>query len=137
MFSSVLINSVVFNLLCISILPGPFHCKVHIGDMGSYFLGDVLCWRGRSVSWTHHTGIIVCPPVHLSLEQVLLDGILFGCVRSVSLLAMTWGCVRCRSLTCPVCRSWLKCCFTSTETVGLLGTGAQDVHLDFHTASEL
>ena len=38
----------------------------------------------------------------------------------------------------------LSCCmrthvvevFTSTETVGLLGTGAQDVHLDFHTAPE-
>ena len=30
----------------------------------------------------------------------------------------------------------LKCCFTSTETVGLLGAGAQDVHLDFHTAHE-
>ena len=30
----------------------------------------------------------------------------------------------------------LKCCFTSTETVGLLGTGAQDSHLDFHTAPE-
>ena len=29
------------------------------------------------------------------------------------------------------------CCFTSTETVGLLGTGSQDVHLDFHTAPEL
>ena len=29
-----------------------------------------------------------------------------------------------------------KCCFTATETVGLLGTGAQDVHLDFHTAPE-
>ena len=28
----------------------------------------------------------------------------------------------------------LKRCFTSTETVGLLGTGAQDVHLDFRTA---
>ena len=28
----------------------------------------------------------------------------------------------------------LECCFTSTETVGLLGTGAQDGHLDFHTA---
>ena len=26
---------------------------------------------------------------------------------------------------------------TSTETVGLLGTGAQDGHLDFHTAPEL
>ena len=32
---------------------------------------------------------------------------------------------------------WLKCCFTSTETVGLLGTGAQDGHLDFHTVPEL
>ena len=31
----------------------------------------------------------------------------------------------------------LKCCFTSTETVGLLGMGAQDSHLDFHTAPEL
>ena len=28
----------------------------------------------------------------------------------------------------------LECCFTSTETVGLLGTGAQDGHLHFHTA---
>ena len=31
----------------------------------------------------------------------------------------------------------LKCCFTSTETVGLLGTGAQDVHLRFHTPPEI
>ena len=30
----------------------------------------------------------------------------------------------------------LECCFTSTETVGLLRTGAQDSHLDFHTAPE-
>ena len=29
------------------------------------------------------------------------------------------------------------CSVTSTETVGLLGTGAQDGHLDFHTAPEL
>ena len=29
-----------------------------------------------------------------------------------------------------------ECCFTSTETVGLLGTGAQGGHLDFHTAPE-
>ena len=33
--------------------------------------------------------------------------------------------------------AWLKWCFTSTETVGLLGTEARDVHLDFHTAPEL
>ena len=32
---------------------------------------------------------------------------------------------------------WLKCCFTSTETIGLLGMGAQDIHLNFHTAPEL
>ena len=32
---------------------------------------------------------------------------------------------------------WLvECCFTSTKTVGLLETGAQDGHLDFHTAPE-
>ena len=31
----------------------------------------------------------------------------------------------------------LKCCFTPTETVGLLGTGAQDGHLHFHTAPEV
>ena len=30
-----------------------------------------------------------------------------------------------------------ECCSTSTETVGLLGTGARDVHLDFHTTPEL
>ena len=28
-------------------------------------------------------------------------------------------------------------CFTYADTVGLLGTGAQDGHLDFHTAPEL
>ena len=31
----------------------------------------------------------------------------------------------------------LKCCFTSTKTVGLLGTGAHHVHLDFHTGPGL
>ena len=31
----------------------------------------------------------------------------------------------------------VESCFTATETVGLLGTGAQDGHLDFHTAPEL
>ena len=31
----------------------------------------------------------------------------------------------------------VECCFTATETVGLLGTGAQDGHLDFHTVPEL
>ena len=34
-------------------------------------------------------------------------------------------------------RKKFECCFTTTETVGLLGTGAQDGNLDFHTAPEL
>ena len=29
--------------------------------------------------------------------------------------------------------NFLKCYFTSTETVGLLGMGVQDVHLSFFT----
>ena len=35
---------------------------------------------------------------------------------------------------------WLKCCFMSMiyrQPIGLGGMGAQDVHLDFHTAPEL
>ena len=31
----------------------------------------------------------------------------------------------------------LKCCFTSTDTIGILGMGAQDGHLDFHATPEL
>ena len=31
----------------------------------------------------------------------------------------------------------MTCCFTFTETIGLLGTGAQDGHLNFHIAPEL
>ena len=43
------------------------------------------------------------------------------------------------SQTCwSQCCCWLvECDFTSTETVGLLGTRAQDVHLDFHTPPEV
>ena len=35
--------------------------------------------------------------------------------------------------------STVQCCFTSTETIRLIrtGSGAQDGHLDFHTAPEL
>ena len=52
------------------------------------------------------------------------------------LQGVRWGCFRmwCSSASCP---SSVKWCFTSTETVGLLGTGAQDGHLDFHTVPEL
>ena len=66
-----------------------------------------------------------------------------------SLLGCSLACMPCRKRMwhCRWLKSWTyiyiyvgpwwKCCFTATETVGLLGTGAQDVHLDFHTAPEL
>ena len=37
----------------------------------------------------------------------------------------------------PVPQHVAECCFTSTETIGLLGMGAQDDHINFHTAPEL
>ena len=51
-----------------------------------------------------------------------------------SLLCVVWSRLQYRNLDRP---KLVECRFTSTETVGLLGTGAQDVHLDFHTAPEL
>ena len=39
---------------------------------------------------------------------------------------------------CNQCVRAVQCCFTSTETVRLIRTGgAQDGHLNFHTAPEL
>ena len=50
---------------------------------------------------------------------------------------LTPYCVHTMADSFPYTRSGWQCCFTSTETVGLLGTGAQDGHLHFHTAPEL
>ena len=45
-----------------------------------------------------------------------------------------WGQSGCFSLFAGLS---VNCCFMSTETIDLLGTGAQDGHFDFHTAPEL
>ena len=37
---------------------------------------------------------------------------------------------------CYVIVCLVQCCFASTETIGLLGTGAQDGRLVFHTAPD-
>ena len=56
---------------------------------------------------------------------------------NVSLIVRDKVTIRCPQTT-TLRDCWLvECCFTSTETVGFLGTGAQDVHLDFYTAPEL
>ena len=61
----------------------------------------------------------------LALSRVLTVGLAERVLRTVKLI--------CGVVVVVV----VECCFTSTETVGLLGTGAQDSHLDFHTAPEL
>ena len=51
---------------------------------------------------------------------------------------MFWGQSYLSRSCCCCCNVLVvECCFTSTETIGLLGTGAQDGHFDFHTAPEL
>ena len=79
----------------------------------------------------------------LSFSSVLNQGC-FGCFRVIGVLVNYQSCVNVLSTEafpfscfCHLCWLMVECCFTSTETVGLLGTGAQDGHLDFHTAPEL
>ena len=62
----------------------------------------------------------------LALSRVLTVGLAERVLRTVTLI--------CGVVAVVVV---VKCCFTSTETVGLLGTGAQDGHHDFHTTPEL
>ena len=50
---------------------------------------------------------------------------------------LTWLFSLSSRVTPVILNELTECCFKSTETVGLLGTEAQDVHLDFHTAPEL
>ena len=54
--------------------------------------------------------------------------------RSVPRVLIACGNTAARQWPAPV-----ECCFTSTETVRTItyGRGAQDVHLDFHTAPDL
>ena len=55
-----------------------------------------------------------------------------GCALAPSSVSNSWP-----PAFDTIATNLVECCFTSTETVGLLGTGAQDVHFDFHTAPEL
>ena len=79
----------------------------------------------------------------LSFSSVLNQGC-FRCFRGIGVLVNCQSCVNVLSTEafplscfCHLCWLMVECCFTSTETVGLLGAGAQDGHLDFHTAPEL
>ena len=122
------------------------------GRWGEHSRSNILAvskrYRGNSACW-------FCPIFHLSTLQcqhsvrryvvsarcVVTSSALgvsyiivsVWCVITMSLLGVSLVSALGASLQC-----WrLKYCFTSTETAGLLGTGAQDGHLDFHTAPEL
>ena len=68
-------------------------------------------------------------------EEVERNGAVIPLVKGSRSVGELWGSSRWHP--CPASHCWLKCCFTPIEAVGLLGTGAQDVHLDLHTAPEL
>ena len=50
---------------------------------------------------------------------------------------LTWLFSLSSRVTPVILNELIECCFTSTETVGLLGTGAREGHLDFHTDPEI
>ena len=76
---------------------------------------------------------VIMSRLHLRMSTLLLRG---GASRWNSLRRQQYGHEANNTANTP--SVWLvECCFTSTETVGLLGTGAQDGHLDFHTTPEL
>ena len=94
--------------------------------------------HARSVSY----GAAVCQLRQPLYQQDLLNGCTLSGVRRLTKLVQKFLHRRLRPVAWEdeilmMMMMMLKCCFTSTETVGLLGTGAQDVHLDFHTAPEL
>ena len=76
------------------------------------------------------SAIRLATPTGVDLHRHMANGV-GPCLgqRSGWLLPLGW--------TMDMGGGWLiECCLTSAETVGLLGTGAQDGHLDFHTVSE-
>ena len=82
------------------------------------------------------TYVCVCVCVCVCVPCVTECNISCIALRASQMYHRQIWCIRIRqmSLSC-----WLKHGFTSTglETVGLIGSGAQDIHLDFHTAPEL
>ena len=105
----------------------------------------INCTRGTSFSSFFFFDVVCSDSNFGNLE--VCRCILEGLHRTVDLTSSSLLCQQVKLLFSDSCRSdsprgtllllLLKCCFTSTETVGLLGMGALDVHLDFHTAPEL
>ena len=81
---------------------------------------------------SHSAPILNCPDitvmVHWLLKTKFVDDVepdVLGCQADIF------------GTNCDQCVCMVQCCFTSTETIRLIRTGAQDGLLDFHTASEL
>ena len=109
----------------------PRDCRSSVGMWGRWtFPRTVTCENAQlhdnvAAAWaTVHT-------VHIRSYQKLRNDLLI-------MWTVNAEHQHCRQTSrCPPLVEVLSLYFTSTETIGLLGTGAQDVHLDFHTAPEL
>ena len=97
-----------------------------------FFQRPVIRVSETPVLWTLSLRLRLCSP-QLLKQQVAIKVHRLLCIDE---FPTTTASIVLMVVAFPVFagRSWLKCCFTSTETVGLLGTGAQDGHLDFYTA---
>ena len=71
--------------------------------------------------------VVICRVIDLSLTE-WLAGADFHSVRC--LFPQNGSCAPVTMIGVCLFSQLLKCCFTSTETIGLLGTEAQDGHLD-------
>ena len=105
-----------------------FTTKCTIGENGTPTPGTLRA----SVFLSLSRCLPVCLFMALSLSQTQ-----FTDSATIMSLCSTFGITNQARLSRLFLLLLLKCSFTSTETVGLLGTGAQDGHLDFHTAPEL
>ena len=95
--------------------------------LSRYVASDTAFPQPSNITW--HGFIEHTEPLHKTLDA--LPGLRLWCGAYVcgSLNNTFAGPITSHQLLSE--QLLVECCFTSTETVGLLGTGAQDVHLTF------
>ena len=93
------------------------------------------CWAEESTETAHGLkGAAIVAASSFSSVLPYIHGDRTGLLGDGEPLTSTWTFTQ---LLCSDVTAVVEYCFTSTETIGLLGTGAQDGHLDYHTAPEL
>ena len=118
----------------------------HHGELLAHHALNIVCWWSGTTP--HHVTRWHCnlphphppppPPLYILLYMPCVDEMEWlwnfyttPC-HDAALHAPSY--TLCAEENCKAMAWWWVCCFTSTETVGLLGTGPRNGRLDFHTA---